>query len=855
MESLFFVAVAGIFAVPIWILIVAYSILNRQKDGESELKHQHVMLRRQIEGLEQSLAKIEMKISAAAIAPSNPVEPVKAAAPEVKPVTPKTPVAVPMPMPLPSIPTPLPSLPEAAAAKTPEPSEAVETFRAAIRVHATPNSVPPPRRPVEEPVPSAFEVASTRILTGIWNWIVVGEEHRKPGQSLETAVATTWLLRLAILLVLISCGVGLRYSIDNGLIGPAGRVGLSLLAGAVMIGGGLPLLKKQYHLSGQGLIGGGIGILYFGLYASSSMYHLLDPGLVFGLMALVTVTVGLIAVRFDSLLIAVLGLLGGFGTPVMLSTGHNNLPGLCTYIALLLVGALWVSGRRHWPILHALAMLGGYGLYFAALRRPGDNPYTPDQFPTVFPFLVLFFLIFSAMTLIYNLKRRQESSLIEIAALLVNAGALLWGGYDLISEAYGREWVAALTLSLSAFYTAKTLIFLRLGLKDRPLLFSLLGLAATCLVISVPLLLSGGWLTACWSTLALLLFWLGLKLESAFLRQIAALLFGLVLLRFGLDLNRGFSGAPPSDFRAYLEIAFSRLAQFGIPIACFAAAWRLSVRHPEAFPLRVGEANDLEASRLPESGLLPLVVVFALSFLYVNFEVFRCCGYLHPMLSLPSLTLIWLATAVLLFKTYQKNLNPSLLFLFLALGSLSLFKVLAMDLNLWQPHLGQHGYPGDFDAAASLIRLIDFGLIIGFLIWTWRNLLGEVNSRALAPLAGFAALALLFFYLSLETSTLLRQFLPDLRPGGVSLLWAAFALGMLCAGLSKGIRSLRYLGLVLFAIVVGKLYFNDFADMSQLFRMMVLLLVGVALFLGSFLYQRLIAKNPDSNSNSDEPKS
>lgn len=848
MESLFFVAVAGIFAVPIWILIVTYSILNRQKDAEGELKHQHILLRRQIEGLEQALAKIETKISASA--PAIPIEPAKSAAPAAPPVSKKAPE--PLPQPVSTMPvTPAAEASNlAAAAKKPATIETAEQFRTATRVHASPNAVPPPRQPVEEPAPSPFEVASTRILNGIWNWIVVGEEHRKPGQSLETALATTWLLRLAILLVLISCGVGLRYSIDNGLIGPSGRVALSLLAGAVMIGGGLPLLKKQYHLSGQGLIGGGIGILYFGLYASSNLYHLLDPGLVFGLMALVTVTVGLIAVRFDTLLIAVLGLLGGFGTPVMLSSGHNNMPGLCTYIALLLVGTLWVSGRRQWPILHAMAMLGGYGLYFAALRRPGDFPYTPDQFPAVFPFLVLFFLIFSAMTLIYNLKRRQESSLIEIIALLANAGALLWGGYDLISEAYGRGWVAALTLTLSAFYTAKTLIFLRLGLKDRPLLFSLLGLAATCLVISVPLLLSGGWLTACWSTLALLLFWLGLKLESVFLRNMAALLFGLVLLRFGLDLDRGFSGPQPADFRAYLELAFSRLAQFGIPIACFAAAWRLSVRHPEAFSLRVDEDNDIEASTWLESGQLALVLVFSLSFLYLNFEIFRCCSYLHPMLGLPSLTLIWLATAALLFKTYQKNLNPSLLFLFLALGSLSLFKILSMDLNLWHPLLGQHGYPGDFDAAASLIRLIDFGLIIGFLIWTWRNLLGEVNSRALAPLAGFAALALLFFYLSLETSTLLRQFLPDLRPGGVSLLWAAFALSILCAGLSKGIRSLRYLGLILFSIVVGKLYFNDFADMSQLFRMMVLLLVGVALFLGSFLYQRLIAKSPDS----DEPK-
>ncbi len=75
-------------------------------------------------------------------------------------------------------------------------------------------------------------------------------------------------------------------------------------------------------------------------------------------MALITFAAFLIAVRLNALVVAVLGMLGGFLTPILLSTGQDAVFGLFGYIALLDIGLLAVSRHGRWRFLTIAAALG-----------------------------------------------------------------------------------------------------------------------------------------------------------------------------------------------------------------------------------------------------------------------------------------------------------------------------------------------------------------------------------------------------------------------------------------------------------------------------------------------------------------
>jgi len=152
----------------------------------------------------------------------------------------------------------------------------------------------------------------------------------------------------------------IKYSFDNNLVPPQLRMAIGFLTGLGLVVGGLMLSRKNYHALSQTLCATGIVILYAVTYACRSIYHFefFGPVPTFLLMGLITTVAFLLAARLKALVVALLGMLGGFLTPVLLSSGHDNPFGLFAYIAILDTGLILVALNQRWHFLTILAALG-----------------------------------------------------------------------------------------------------------------------------------------------------------------------------------------------------------------------------------------------------------------------------------------------------------------------------------------------------------------------------------------------------------------------------------------------------------------------------------------------------------------
>jgi uncharacterized membrane protein len=233
---------------------------------------------------------------------------------------------------------------------------AVEAVPSSLPI-VTPVPITQDKKSVPPPIPERFvkatvpQVAATRRPPINW-------------EQFMGAKLFAWIGGLALFL-----GVAffVKYSFEHNLIPPELRVAIGFVVGAGLVIGGLLLKRKENAVTAQTLCATGILVLYSVTFACRSYYHFAFFGLVptFLLMTLITVVAFLLAVRLNAIVVAVLGIAGGFLTPVLLSTGQDNPIGLFAYIALLDIGLLAVAQRQRWNVLPILGAVGTALMQFA----------------------------------------------------------------------------------------------------------------------------------------------------------------------------------------------------------------------------------------------------------------------------------------------------------------------------------------------------------------------------------------------------------------------------------------------------------------------------------------------------------
>jgi len=382
------------------------AVLEARADrAEAEAKR----LRDELRRVEKAPAVVESPPPAATTAPppSREAAPIPPAAQSVRPAPALDTPPPPLPAPGPAEPT---SAPPARATPPPQ-----EPWRPSPPTpERPPRPAPPPRPPAPPRKPIDWE--------GIF------------GEKLAP-----WLAAIAIV---ISAGLFLAYSIQQGWLAPPIRVAIGLAVGMGLIVACELKASRRYSKLASAGDAAGVAILLITAWASHVLWHLLGAIPTFGFMALVTAVAVALSVRRDSLFIALLGLVGGFATPALLSTGVDHPIGLFGYLLMLSVGLGFVAWRKRWPLLSGLALALTTFYQWGWVHKFLDDG--------KLPIATVIFLAFPVMNAVMFALVRRQSTSGEAAEPFGNVASvsaclpLLFAMYALGTPEYGSH--AVLTL-------------------------------------------------------------------------------------------------------------------------------------------------------------------------------------------------------------------------------------------------------------------------------------------------------------------------------------------------------------------------------------------------------------------------
>ena len=256
-----------------------------------------------------------------------------------------------------------PKVDDAVRRETSIPSLPVEEIKQAV-----PSMIPAPVQQVQQP-----------------------EKKSRTREEWEAFVGGKLLNRIGSLALILGVGFFLKYAFDNNWLSETVRVLTGAAAGIGCLFGAHQTHKKGFAIFAQGLVAAGISILYLSVYASFNYYHLIPQIPAFILMSFLTCLTLAIALQYNAFAVGILGWIGGFLTPIMLSTGVPNEVGFFTYLALLNVGLLGiVLYKPEWQLLEILSFIATW-LYYLSWYFAY---YTTDAFAVTTFFVVLFWLLF-----------------------------------------------------------------------------------------------------------------------------------------------------------------------------------------------------------------------------------------------------------------------------------------------------------------------------------------------------------------------------------------------------------------------------------------------------------------------------
>lgn len=349
--------------------------------------------------------------------------------------------------------------------------------------------------------------------------------------SMEKKIGV-WLSRIGVVLVFFAAAFFLKIAYDH--LGEVGRASIGIMLGVSFLIAGEIMESKKYSPLARALTGGGLMILYLALYATTGYFKLISAPPAFLFMVLVTATGVTLSVRYDSQVIMIMALVGGFLTPALVSTGTDRQVTLMTYMVLLNCSLIGFAYWRKWRGISMLCFVCTSIMFIGW----ADRFYVDEKFTTTFVFATIFFIIFSIDSILHGLARKEQANLEDLILVTANAIVYFTGMFFLIKDAHLERMLGPLALGISIFYFIQSRATYSLIPDDSNVNRFLTGFAVAFLTLAIPLHLDYESVTLIWAALAAALSCWGLYSKNNIFYYGGLAILGMAVVHlFGADFE------------------------------------------------------------------------------------------------------------------------------------------------------------------------------------------------------------------------------------------------------------------------------------------------------------------------------
>lgn len=698
------------------------------------------------------------------------------------------------------------------------------------------------------------------------------ENFRENNPDLEKFIGENLINKIGILILVLGISYFVKYAIDKDWINEPARVGIGILAGALIMGIAHKL-RKKYAAFSSVFVAGAIAVFYFTIGIAFHRYQLFGQTAAFMIMVGITAFSCLISLSYNRKELAVLSLIGGFAVPFMVSTGQGNYVVLFTYILILNIGILALAYHKKWGIVNILSYVFTIILYGAWLFKDIEdkNPHYLGALLFGFAFYFLFILI----NIINNVRTKGVFSAIELGILASNT-FLFYGAGMIILEQYHPELKGLFTTALGLLNFGYAWFLYKKWGQDKTAVYLLIGLTLTFITLAIPIQFEGNFITLFWSAEAVILMWLAQKSKISTYRFASVIVHVLMIFSLLMDWNAIY----PSS--TVLNIVFNKICLTGI----FAVVSLVAIY----YLLKTEEENQEQFGIIfnPKKyrhfvGATSIIIAYFVGLFEVGFQADHYIDGVNSAITLP--IVYHLIFSALLFYGLCKSkttFNHKLASI-IAVVNIALFAFRFSNYAFYEHEqyirTGIHQRIGFYLHYISLLIIVFFGYKLYQI--NKENPVFELFKKNIAIwmaalfIIYFASTELMLHGLVISNSPVTAQDIqssnlyhapnesPDYKriiaydtiqatrtqiiKTGFPILWGILAFVFLIIGIRKRNKTLRIVALSLLGITILKLFLFDISNASETGKIMSFILLGILILIISFVYQKIKVLVRDDN--------